>query len=225
MPRAKAAKPTTKGKIGSIAAYLRAQPREVQPILAKVVAAIDAAVPEADPTIAYQMPTWKLNGTVLLHLAAWKSHWALYPASAAVIGALGKTKTHYQVEKDTLRFPLADKVPGALITRIAKARATELGGSTQHNLLKRTTKGRVRKNNGPAAKPKPDRTAQAGATRSAAIPTAVGRPALRALEAAGITTLAEAARRNPLDLAKLHGVGPKALQVLAEAIAARRTRT
>ncbi|MBK6685665.1 MAG: DUF1801 domain-containing protein [Deltaproteobacteria bacterium] len=221
MPKAKASKSTPKGKITSIEAYLATQPEEARPILAKVVGAIQKAVPKAVPTIAYQMPTWKLNGTALLHLGGWKSHWSLYPASAAVIDAIGEPKGAFEVEKGTLRFPLKATVPVGLITKVAKARAAELTApSTEKNLLKRTTTGGKKA----GAEKKTGATKKAGAKKDAPLPNTVGRPALRALEAAGITTLAEAARRNPMDLAKLHGVGPKALGILAEAISPRRTK-
>jgi uncharacterized protein YdhG (YjbR/CyaY superfamily) len=231
MPKAKANKSTPKGKITSIEAYLATQPEEARPILAKVVGAIQKAVPKAVPTIAYQMPTWKLNGTALLHLGGWKSHWSLYPASAAVIDAIGEPKGAFEVEKGTLRFPLKATVPVGLITKVAKARAAELiGPSTEKNLLKRTPIGGKKAGAKKAGAEKKAGAKKAGAKRKAGakkdapLPNTVGRPALRALEAAGITTLAEAARRNPMDLAKLHGVGPKALGILAEAISPRRTK-
>jgi predicted flap endonuclease-1-like 5' DNA nuclease len=53
------------------------------------------------------------------------------------------------------------------------------------------------------------------------LPKGMGKPALRALQAAGITTLSEAAKRSEAELAQLHGVGPKALRVLSEALTAR----
>lgn len=214
MPKATSAKSTAKTKITSIAGYLKAQPKEVRAILAQVVAAIEKAAPKATPTIAYQMPTWKLNGTALLHLGGWKSHWSLYPATPAVIAALGASQGTFEVEKGTLRFPLEAKVPVALIAKVAKARVAELTPSTQNNPLKRTR-----------AIAKKAVAKKAVAKKAGALPASVGRPALRALEAAGVGTLAEAARRNPMDLAKLHGVGKKALGILAEAISARRTRS
>lgn len=215
MPKKKPTKSTSKPKITTIGGYLKAQPEEVRTVLAKVVAAIEKAVPKATPTIAYQMPTWKLNGTALLHLGGWKAHWSLYPATPAVIAALGRFQGSFEVEKGTLRFPLEAKVPVALIAKVAKVRAAELApSSTQNNPLKRTrtvTQGAA--------------TKKAATKLTGALPASVGRPALLALEAAGIRTLAEAARRNPMDLAKLHGVGKKALGILAEAISARRTRS
>ncbi|MDB4931746.1 MAG: hypothetical protein JWM10_4230 [Myxococcaceae bacterium] len=53
------------------------------------------------------------------------------------------------------------------------------------------------------------------------LPKSLGKPALRALRAAGITTLAQATARPPAELLKLHGVGPKALNALAAASPSR----
>lgn len=51
--------------------------------------------------------------------------------------------------------------------------------------------------------------------------TPIGRPATRALLGAGITTLDEVAARSQADLIALHGVGPRAVRVLGEALADR----
>ncbi|MFN8631600.1 MAG: DNA-binding protein [Chloroflexota bacterium] len=44
-------------------------------------------------------------------------------------------------------------------------------------------------------------------------------PAARALEAAGIRDLRDLAARRERDVAALHGMGPKALRILGEALA------
>jgi hypothetical protein len=48
---------------------------------------------------------------------------------------------------------------------------------------------------------------------------AVGRPATRALTLQGITTLAQVAEHTEAELLDLHGVGPKAIRILREALA------
>jgi predicted flap endonuclease-1-like 5' DNA nuclease len=50
------------------------------------------------------------------------------------------------------------------------------------------------------------------------LPSGIGAPATRALEAAGWTTLEQVAGHTRADLLALHGVGPKAVRVLAEAL-------
>lgn len=46
----------------------------------------------------------------------------------------------------------------------------------------------------------------------------IGRPATSALLEAGITTLAQVAAHSRRDLLALHGVGPKAVDILAAAL-------
>ncbi len=48
---------------------------------------------------------------------------------------------------------------------------------------------------------------------------AVGAPATRALTAAGYTALAQLAGVPRADLAALHGVGPRAVEIIAAALA------
>ncbi len=50
------------------------------------------------------------------------------------------------------------------------------------------------------------------------LPTEIGRPALRALTAAGVTRLSQIAAFSDADLLALHGVGPKAVRVLRKAL-------
>ncbi|MFI6823771.1 DNA-binding protein [Micromonospora sp. NPDC050187] len=49
----------------------------------------------------------------------------------------------------------------------------------------------------------------------------IGRPANSALLAAGITTLAQVAACSRRDLLAMHGVGPKAVDILAATLAER----
>lgn len=53
------------------------------------------------------------------------------------------------------------------------------------------------------------------------LPRAIGRPATDALLLAGIHSLEEVAARTDEELLALHGVGPRAVALLREAIAAR----
>jgi hypothetical protein len=49
----------------------------------------------------------------------------------------------------------------------------------------------------------------------------IGRPATSALLLAGITTLAEVSTHTRRELLAMHGVGPKAIRILAEALEER----
>jgi hypothetical protein len=52
-------------------------------------------------------------------------------------------------------------------------------------------------------------------------PPGIAQPALRALVSAGYTTLDQLSKVEESDLARLHGMGPKALRLLNEALEQR----
>ncbi len=115
-----------KRDIESVDKYLAVQPETARRALSQVRSAIRKAVPKADETISYKMPTYKLNGERLLYFAGWKQHYSLYPATKRLLAALKDDLKPYEVAKSTVRFPLAEPVPTKLIARIAKFRAQEV---------------------------------------------------------------------------------------------------
>ena len=56
------------------------------------------------------------------------------------------------------------------------------------------------------------------------LPPGIGAPATRALAAAGITRLVQLTSLSEVELLKLHGVGPKAVRLLREALSKRRLK-
>ncbi|MFD7437350.1 helix-hairpin-helix domain-containing protein, partial [Streptomyces sp. NPDC059861] len=65
-----------------------------------------------------------------------------------------------------------------------------------------------------------DAEASAGGP-SVDLPAGIGKPATRALLGAGLATPEQVARRTQAELLALHGVGPKAVRILAEALQER----
>ena len=59
----------------------------MQAVLQAVRAAIQQALPKAQESISYQMPTYKLGGRAVIYFAAWKKHYAIYPATVALVEA------------------------------------------------------------------------------------------------------------------------------------------
>jgi predicted flap endonuclease-1-like 5' DNA nuclease len=53
------------------------------------------------------------------------------------------------------------------------------------------------------------------------LPDAIGKTAARELAAHGIATLAQVAAHSKKELLAIHGVGPKAIAILGEALAAQ----
>ncbi len=64
------------------------------------------------------------------------------------------------------------------------------------------------------------RTNDVSHPNQAAFPPGVSGPALRALKAAGIRSVADLAQWSEADLGELHGMGPKALGILRTALQA-----
>jgi uncharacterized protein YdhG (YjbR/CyaY superfamily) len=106
--------------------YLAALPADQRSALEKLRTTIRTTAPDATETISYQMPTFKLRGRVLVYYAAFKDHCSLFPASEAVMEALGEELKPYFSGKGTLRFTPDKPIPAALVKRIVKARIEEI---------------------------------------------------------------------------------------------------
>jgi len=109
----------------SVDQYIAAQPEAVRAALTRVRTTLRKALPGAEETISYNMPTYTQNGRRMLHFAGWSQHYSLYAASAAIVAAFGEELAPYRIQKGTISFPLSAPVPVTLIARIAKFRAKE----------------------------------------------------------------------------------------------------
>jgi uncharacterized protein YdhG (YjbR/CyaY superfamily) len=105
--------------------YLAALPDGSRAALERLRKTIKAAAPEATETISYQMPAFKDHGRILVYYAAFKDHYSLFPASTAVLEALGEELKPYLSGKATIRFDLDKPLPAALVKEIVKARVEE----------------------------------------------------------------------------------------------------
>jgi uncharacterized protein YdhG (YjbR/CyaY superfamily) len=115
----------------SIAEYIAAQPKAVQGALKKVRSTIRKAIPQAQESLSYKIPTYKIDGRVVIYFAGWAKHYALYPSGPKAIAKFKKELSPYQVSKGTIRFPLSEDVPVTLIAAIAKYRAKEAAARTK----------------------------------------------------------------------------------------------
>jgi uncharacterized protein YdhG (YjbR/CyaY superfamily) len=62
--------------------YLAGLPEETREVMERVRGVVREAAPELEETIKYRIPTLVGNGNVV-HYAAWKKHFSLYPAPRA----------------------------------------------------------------------------------------------------------------------------------------------
>ena len=109
---------------GTVDEYLARVPDEMRPALEALRKTIRAAAPGATEVISYQVPTFKLNGS-LVSFGAAKSHCAFYVMSPAVMEAHKDDLKGYDTSKGTVRFTPDRPLPAALVTKLVKARIAE----------------------------------------------------------------------------------------------------
>ena len=103
--------------------YIEAFPEDIQSILQKMRKTIRRAAPEAEETISYQIPTFKLNGN-LVHFAAFSDHISFFPTSSPR-EAFKKELSKYKGGKGTIQFPIEEPIPYDLVKRIVIFRRKE----------------------------------------------------------------------------------------------------
>ena len=97
--------------------YIETFPKDVQIILQQMRQTVRKVAPEAEETISYQIPTFKLNGN-LVHFAAFKDHISFFPTSSARV-AFKKELSKYKGGKGTIQFPIEEQIPYDLVKKIA----------------------------------------------------------------------------------------------------------
>ena len=126
-----------KTDFNSVDEYIASQPEAARDKLERVRSIIRKALPEAEETISYRIPAYKLDGKAVIYFAGWKRHYSLYPATAQLVAACKDELAPYEVEKGTIRFPLSEPVPVKLIGRIAKFRAEEAAGRKKAAVMRK----------------------------------------------------------------------------------------
>lgn len=111
-------------KVNNIDEYIADFPIETQKAMELVRATIKKVVPEAEETISYAIPTFKLNGVYLVYFAGFAKHIGFYPAPIGMETFKEEFK-NYKTGKGSVQFPLNQPMPLDLITRIVLFRKKE----------------------------------------------------------------------------------------------------
>jgi len=105
--------------------YIESFPSSVQNILEKIRLTIKKSAPDAIETISYQMPTFKLNGKILVHFAAWKNHIGFYPTPSGT-EEFKKELSLFKGGKGSVQFSINEPIPYDLIRKIVIFRVKSL---------------------------------------------------------------------------------------------------
>ncbi|MCE7000745.1 hypothetical protein LZG04_38910 [Saccharothrix sp. S26] len=120
-----------------------------------------------------------------------------------------------QVDEFLAAHPTAERLTRGATTVGARVPLGDLDGQRLDHWVRQAWLGRAPKRLAAQA------TAATVTDRAGDLPKGIGRPATHALAAAGVTTMAQVAELTDAELLALHGVGPKAVRVLREALAER----
>lgn len=104
--------------------YIASFPPDIQEKLQGIRAAVRSAAPDAEEAIRYGIPTFRQNGSNLVHFAAFKDHISFFPTSSGVT-KFRKELSSYRLSKGTIQVPLSEPVPYDLVERITRFRAWE----------------------------------------------------------------------------------------------------
>lgn len=108
-----------------ISDYINEFPQEVRKILSSMYAVIKKAAPEAEETISYGMPAFKVKGKALIYFAGYKNHIGLY-ATPTGHTKFAKALSKFKQGKGSVQFPLGEPVPYDLIEKIVAFRRKEV---------------------------------------------------------------------------------------------------
>lgn len=107
--------------------YLAALDEPKRSTLEDLRTSILEVVPQAEQTISYGMPAFKVSGKTVAGFAAFKQHLSYLPHSGSVLSALSGDVERYERSKDALRFAIDKPLPKRLVKKLVTTRMRELG--------------------------------------------------------------------------------------------------
>ncbi len=106
----------------SVEQYITSMPKATQPQLRQLRATIKKAAPKAVERISYGMPYYDFFGR-LIYFRLSAKHIGIYIPTPTLAQHKNDLKK-YSTSHATVRFPLSEKLPVALIRKLVKSRMT-----------------------------------------------------------------------------------------------------
>lgn len=106
--------------------YLAAVPEPQRSTLEGLRATLAELLPEAEQGIAYGIPCFKVRGKGVAGFGFYKEHCTYFPMSGSITAELADELTGYTTAKGSIRFPVDEPLPTALVTRLVQARRREI---------------------------------------------------------------------------------------------------
>ena len=96
--------------------------------LESVQAALRALLPGADEIIAWGMPSYRVDGELVLSFSGFSDHNSLFPG-AGVVKAMRTALPDYTMTKGTIHLPRDSAPPRAILRTVVRARIEEINAA------------------------------------------------------------------------------------------------
>ena len=96
--------------------------------LSRLRATILEVLPEAEQTISYGCPAFKVRGKTIAGFAAFKAHLSYLPHSGSVFPQMGHELKGYSMSRGALRFSIDEPLPKELVERLIEVRLRQAFG-------------------------------------------------------------------------------------------------
>ena len=158
-----------------------------------------AIVPNAEEIVSYGMPAFKVDGNIVAGIMAAKNHVGYYPFSGSVLHLFTNELAKYTTTKSALHVPIDQPLSKSLIAKLIKARISQCPVKRgQVSLLRYEKLDGYWRDLGIAA------------------------PARRGLVDGKLYTLGDLKRITGSELLEIHGMGPKAADVIRKEMKRKR---
>jgi uncharacterized protein YdhG (YjbR/CyaY superfamily) len=87
---------------------------------------ISRLLPDAEESISYGIPTFKLGGRAVVWYAGWKSHCTIYPLTDSFLAAHEEELTGFGRTKGSLHFTPDAPLPERVVEALVRARLADL---------------------------------------------------------------------------------------------------
>lgn len=107
--------------------YLAGVPEPQRATLTAVRATLERLLPDAEQTISYGVPTFKVNGKGVAGFASFTKHCGYLPMSGSVTAAVADRLEGFSITKGSVKFPVDQPLPEPIVEALVDARLAELG--------------------------------------------------------------------------------------------------
>jgi len=104
-------------KFKTVDEFIDGCPEQARPALRQLRQIIRSILPQAQETISYNIPCYKIDGKYVIYFAGFAKHVSIYPIPEGD-AQFGRKINSYIKGKGTLQFKLTDPLPQELIKEV-----------------------------------------------------------------------------------------------------------